>query len=77
LEVSPLFYKFVRGLIVNYYYNVSNFSPFIYDMVLHFSVHGLSQVRTSLISGFVFVRLDVLMFSVKVYRFVILGFVRM
>jgi hypothetical protein len=28
MEVSPLFYKFARGLIVNFYYNVPNFSPF-------------------------------------------------
>ncbi|KAL3580198.1 hypothetical protein D5086_018033 [Populus alba] len=34
MEVSPLFYKFVRSLIVNYYYNVSNFSPFIYGASL-------------------------------------------
>lgn len=34
LEVSPLYYKFLRGLIVNYYYNASNFSPFIYGASL-------------------------------------------
>uniref|UniRef100_A0A5B7C562 Uncharacterized protein n=1 Tax=Davidia involucrata TaxID=16924 RepID=A0A5B7C562_DAVIN len=34
LEVSPLYYKFLRGLIVNYYYNASNFSPSIYGASL-------------------------------------------
>ncbi|CAK7330719.1 unnamed protein product [Dovyalis caffra] len=34
LEVSPFFYKFVRGLIVNYYYNVSNSSLSIYGASL-------------------------------------------
>ena len=37
-------------------------------MVLHFRRPRFVP-GTSLISGFVFVRLDVLMFSVKVYRF--------
>jgi hypothetical protein len=66
LEVSPLFYKFVRGLIVNYYYNVSNFSPFIYGASLQ---RPRFVPGTPLISGFLFVRLDVFMFNVKVYRF--------
>ncbi|XP_057956291.1 uncharacterized protein LOC131149665 [Malania oleifera] len=34
LEVSPLYYKFIRGLISNYYYNASNFSPSIYGASL-------------------------------------------
>lgn len=34
LEVSPLFYMFLRGLIVNYYYNSSNFNPNIYGASL-------------------------------------------
>lgn len=34
LEVSPLFYKFLRTLILNYYYNTSNFSPYIYGASL-------------------------------------------
>lgn len=34
LEVSPLFYKFLRGLIVNYYYNSSNFNPNVYGASL-------------------------------------------
>ncbi|XAR60282.1 hypothetical protein NMG60_11033588 [Bertholletia excelsa] len=34
LEVSPLYYKFLKGLIVNYYYNSSNFSPSIYGASL-------------------------------------------
>ncbi|PSR86755.1 Ubiquitin carboxyl-terminal hydrolase [Actinidia chinensis var. chinensis] len=34
LEVSPLYYKFLRGLIENYYYNASNFSPWIYGASL-------------------------------------------
>ena len=66
LEVSPLFYKFVRGLIVNYYYNVSNFSPFIYGASLQ---RARFVPGTTLISGFVFVRLNVIMFNVEVYRF--------
>ncbi|KAF5193140.1 Transferase, transferring glycosyl groups protein [Thalictrum thalictroides] len=34
LEVSPLFYKFLRTLIVHYYYNSSNFNPSIYGASL-------------------------------------------
>lgn len=34
LEVSPLFYKFVKSVIWNYYYNASNFSPIIYGVTL-------------------------------------------
>ncbi|KAF5745003.1 putative transferase transferring glycosyl groups [Tripterygium wilfordii] len=34
LEVSPLFYKFVKSLILNFYYNSSNFSPSIYGVSL-------------------------------------------
>ncbi|GFZ18091.1 hypothetical protein Acr_26g0013600 [Actinidia rufa] len=34
LEVSPLYYKFLRGLIENYYYNASNFRPWIYGASL-------------------------------------------
>ncbi|KAF8395746.1 hypothetical protein HHK36_019697 [Tetracentron sinense] len=34
LELSPLYYKFLRGLIVHYYYNSSNFSPSIYGVSL-------------------------------------------
>ncbi|CAN0905230.1 hypothetical protein LINGRAHAP2_LOCUS23548 [Linum grandiflorum] len=34
LEVSPLFYKFVRAVILNYRYNASNFSPEIFGVTL-------------------------------------------
>lgn len=34
LEVSTLFYKFLRSFIVTYYYNSSNFSPSIYGASL-------------------------------------------
>lgn len=34
LEVSPLYYKFLRRLIDHYYYNASNFSPSIYGASL-------------------------------------------
>ncbi|XP_038710183.1 uncharacterized protein LOC120004907 [Tripterygium wilfordii] len=34
LEVSSLFYKFVKSLILNFYYNSSNFSPSIYGVSL-------------------------------------------
>ncbi|XP_048447882.1 uncharacterized protein LOC108867343 [Pyrus x bretschneideri] len=34
LEVSPLYYKFLRSLIVNYYYNASNYRPYIYGASL-------------------------------------------
>ncbi|GAV86522.1 hypothetical protein CFOL_v3_29952 [Cephalotus follicularis] len=34
LEVSPLFYNFLRTLILNYHYNHSNFSPYIYGASL-------------------------------------------
>ncbi|KAL5580303.1 hypothetical protein UlMin_012745 [Ulmus minor] len=34
LEVSPLYYKFLRSLIVNYYYSDPNFRPYIYGASL-------------------------------------------
>ncbi|KAL8527368.1 hypothetical protein ACS0TY_005287 [Phlomoides rotata] len=34
LEVSPLYYRFLKGLIMNYYYNSTNFSPSIYGASL-------------------------------------------
>ncbi|KAL4027474.1 hypothetical protein IC575_010640 [Cucumis melo] len=34
LELSPLYYKFLRSLIVNYYYNTSNYDPSIYGASL-------------------------------------------
>lgn len=34
IELSPLYYRFLRGLIVNYYYNASNYSPWIYGASL-------------------------------------------
>ncbi|XWS71285.1 hypothetical protein CRYUN_Cryun03dG0125500 [Craigia yunnanensis] len=34
LELSPLFFKYLRALILNYYYNSSNFSPFVYGASL-------------------------------------------
>lgn len=34
LEVSPLYYKFLKRLIINYYYDSSNFSPSIYGASL-------------------------------------------
>ncbi|KAJ9537426.1 hypothetical protein OSB04_030159 [Centaurea solstitialis] len=34
IEVSPLYYGFLKGLIVNYYYNASNYSPWIYGASL-------------------------------------------
>ncbi|CAA6661966.1 unnamed protein product [Spirodela intermedia] len=34
LEVSPLYYKFLKRLIINYYYDSSNFSPSIYGVSL-------------------------------------------
>lgn len=34
LEVSPLYYKFLRALILNFYYNASNFSPSIFGASL-------------------------------------------
>ncbi|XP_021772221.1 uncharacterized protein LOC110736330 [Chenopodium quinoa] len=34
LEVSPLYYKLIKGLILNYYYNHSNFSPWIFGASL-------------------------------------------
>ncbi|KAM1743015.1 hypothetical protein ACFX12_012944 [Malus domestica] len=34
LEVSPLYYKFLRSLVVNYYYNASNYRPYIYGASL-------------------------------------------
>ncbi|KAM5550918.1 hypothetical protein ABKV19_027322 [Rosa sericea] len=34
LEVSPLYYKYLKNLIVNYYYNSSNSRPYIYGASL-------------------------------------------
>nr|XP_043628828.1 uncharacterized protein LOC122600215 isoform X1 [Erigeron canadensis] len=34
IELSPLYYRFLKGLIVNYYYNVTNSSPSIYGASL-------------------------------------------
>ncbi|XP_058107394.1 uncharacterized protein LOC131250982 [Magnolia sinica] len=34
LEVSPLYYRFLKGLILNYYYNKENFSPMVYGASL-------------------------------------------
>ncbi|KAG6605951.1 hypothetical protein SDJN03_03268, partial [Cucurbita argyrosperma subsp. sororia] len=34
LELSPLYYKFLRSLILNYYYNTSNYDPSIYGASL-------------------------------------------
>ncbi|XP_054796442.1 uncharacterized protein LOC129301855 [Prosopis cineraria] len=34
LEVSPLYYEFIKSLIVNFYYNASNYSPSIYGASL-------------------------------------------
>lgn len=34
LEVSPLYYEFVKTLIVNFYYNGSNYSPSIFGATL-------------------------------------------
>lgn len=34
LEVSPLFYKFVKAVILNYYYNINSSSPSIYGVSL-------------------------------------------
>ncbi|XP_018813939.1 uncharacterized protein LOC108985923 [Juglans regia] len=42
LEVSPLYYKFLRSLIMNFYYNASNFSP---------SVYGASLQRPRFVPG--------------------------
>ncbi|KAK8935399.1 hypothetical protein KSP39_PZI013216 [Platanthera zijinensis] len=34
LEVSPLFYKYLKALILKYYYDMSNYSPLIYGVSL-------------------------------------------
>ncbi|KAI3756690.1 hypothetical protein L1987_56512 [Smallanthus sonchifolius] len=34
IELSPLYYRFLKGLIVSYYYNASNYSPWIYGASL-------------------------------------------
>ncbi|CAL5425504.1 unnamed protein product [Camellia sinensis] len=43
LEISLLYYKFLRDLIVNYYYNSSNFNP---------SIYGASLQRRRFVPGF-------------------------
>ncbi|XP_051142988.1 uncharacterized protein LOC127259604 isoform X2 [Andrographis paniculata] len=42
LEVSPLYYRFLKAVITNYYYNASNFSP---------SVYGASLQRPRFVPG--------------------------
>ncbi|XP_043692823.1 uncharacterized protein LOC122643246 [Telopea speciosissima] len=42
LEVSPLYYEFLKALISNYYYNSSNFSP---------SIYGASLQRPRFVAG--------------------------
>ena len=67
MEVSPFFYKYARGMIA---ITMCRFLVlFIYDMVLHFSFNGLSQVLLFFQVLYLLIKLDVLMFSVKVYRF--------
>lgn len=34
LELSPLYFRFLKKLILNYYYNESNFSPMIFGSSL-------------------------------------------
>lgn len=34
LELSPLYFRFLKSLIENYYFNVSNYSPMIYGASL-------------------------------------------
>ena len=45
LEVSPLYYKFLRSLIVNYYYGDLGFRPYIY---------GASLQRPRFVPGTIF-----------------------
>lgn len=45
LEVSPLYYEFVKALIMNFYYNASNHSP---------SIFGVSLQRARFVPGTVF-----------------------
>ncbi|KHN01469.1 hypothetical protein glysoja_009675 [Glycine soja] len=42
LEVSPLYYEFVKALIMNFYYNASNYSP---------SIFGVSLQRARFVPG--------------------------
>ncbi|WCJ30055.1 hypothetical protein M5689_011639 [Euphorbia peplus] len=42
MEVSPLFYRFVKTVIVNYYYNVTTYNP---------SVYGISLQRPRFVPG--------------------------
>ncbi|KAJ7553951.1 hypothetical protein O6H91_06G119800 [Diphasiastrum complanatum] len=42
MELSPLFYRFLRGLIANYYYNPANFDP---------TVYGISLQRPRFVAG--------------------------
>ncbi|PIN17469.1 hypothetical protein CDL12_09870 [Handroanthus impetiginosus] len=42
LELSPLYYRFLKAVILNYYYNASNFSP---------SIYGASLQRPRLVPG--------------------------
>jgi hypothetical protein len=45
LEVSPLYYKFLRSLIQDFYYSASNFSP---------SIYGASLQRPRFVPGIIF-----------------------
>lgn len=46
LEVSPLYFKFLKGLILMYYYDQTNFNPMIY---------GASLQRPRFVPGVCFV----------------------
>ena len=54
LEVSSLYYEFVKGLIVNFYYNASNYSP---------SIYGISLQRARFVPGTNFFFLLLLFFK--------------
>lgn len=47
LELSPLYYKFLKSVIQNYYYNSSNFSP---------SIYGASLQRARFVPGTILCR---------------------
>jgi hypothetical protein len=46
LEVSSLYYEFVKTVIVNFYYNASNYSP---------SIFGVTLQRARFVPGTIFV----------------------
>lgn len=56
LEVSPLYYRFLKGLILKYYYEPENYSP---------DVYGASLQRPRFVAGMCFALIAFTLFYFK------------